>query len=286
MENVRPRFLLLRRLTPSALGGLRQSDSRNEFRARLSSEALAMNPSAELNSFRSGSGKLRMHLIRLVAAVMAITAAPVAAETQFEEAARPALSEIQRCSSDPVAVLAEPSNTILIYRVQPGVLDCLGLEPGIYPSPYGDEACGENCRPMPWAAVKTNNSAAIVSAAGSDWGASAVTHVRPGIFIATVQMATHARNFLVRFDTDEVIYLTDGRLEVKDAERLTFAVKKRKSFFRPGGAFWYSALIDRDGHILDVLPENGTTCLSRDEMVRRTHLDLSRVKRATICFIR
>ncbi len=226
-----------------------------------------------------------MFLIVLAAAVVALFAAPAMAEPQFDKANQAALRAIQACSAEPVKVLAESTNTILVYRIRAEVLDCLGLKPGIFASPYGDEACAEDCSPMPWMAVKTKSAAAIVSAAGSDWGASAVIRVRPDIFIVAVEMSTHTRDYLVRLDTDEARYLTDGKVEVKDAEKFIFVTRGRKSYFRAFGAFWYDALIDGDGHILDVLPENGTMCFPHDEAVRRTYLDLSRVKRETICFI-
>lgn len=223
--------------------------------------------------------------IIFAAAALAITAPPAVAETLFDigRVERAALNAIQRCSSKPVTVLKERT-TINVYRVPASVLDCLGIKPGIFLSPYGDQACGENCRPMPWAALREGQRAAIVSAASSDWGASAVTRVRAGIFVVTVKMVTHERNFIVRFDTEKVTYLTDGAVEVKDATALTFIAKGRKAYFWPhGGALWYDAVIDRDGRIFDVLP-NFDTCLPRKEMARRTHIDLSRVTRAKICF--
>ena len=58
-----------------------------------------------------------------------------------------------------------------------------------------------------------------------------------------------------------------------------------KSFWNPGGAFWYDAIIDRDGHILDIVTPaaDHVTCTHRDDFASRAHLDLSRVTAAEIC---
>ena len=105
-------------------------------------------------------------------------------------------------------------------------------------------------------------------------------------FIVQIGYMTHTRVYLVFGNRDEVSYITNGDVNVMDAEKLIFRVDQRKSYFKPGGAFWFDALIDRHGKILDIVTtktEENFKCMSRDELVRKSHLDFSRVGDHEVC---
>ena len=98
--------------------------------------------------------------------------------------------------------------------------------------------------------------------------------------------ATHDRVYLVFGNRDEVEYLTNGDVKVVNAEKLIFHVDWSKSYFKPRGAFWFDALINRHGKILDIVTPIAVEhlkCMSRDELKRISYLDLSRVSDHEVC---
>ena len=138
--------------------------------------------------------------------------------------------------------------------------------------------------------LRTDRKVLIVSGAGSDAGVSRIRHVSGDTFTVQTGYATHKRVYLVFADSSELAYLTNGDVEVVDGKNFVFRVKERKSYFEnTGGAFWFDALIDRDGNILDIVTSRDKQgavyieCMSRDELIRRTSLDLSRVSSRETC---
>ena len=59
-----------------------------------------------------------------------------------------------------------------------------------------------------------------------------------------------------------------------------------KSYFVPAGAFWIDAVVDCDGNIVDILPQDSeyARCIDVEEFKRKSHLDLSRIQREKVCY--
>lgn len=138
--------------------------------------------------------------------------------------------------------------------------------------------------------LRTDAKALIVSAVESDMGITRVRHVSGNAFVVQTGYATHDRAYLIFGDSAEVTYLTNGDVDIEDEGEFIFLVKGRKSYFKnAGGTIWFDALIDRDGHILDIVTPRpiqgavGIECMSREELIRRSSLDLSRVSSHEIC---
>jgi len=97
-------------------------------------------------------------------------------------------------------------------------------------------------------------------------------------------MVTHDRNYLFVSKTNTVHELANGDIDKEDIGESTYIVRGMKSYFKkPYGAFWISVVMDYDWNIVDVISE-GENCIPKEEMIRRTWLDLSRVKRNSICY--
>ena len=59
-----------------------------------------------------------------------------------------------------------------------------------------------------------------------------------------------------------------------------------KSYFVPRGAFWIDVVVDCDGNILAVLPQDSewSRCIDTAEFKRRSNLDLSWIQQGTVCY--
>ena len=137
--------------------------------------------------------------------------------------------------------------------------------------------------------VQTATKAFIISGLESDYGVTRVRHVSGNSFLIQTGHVTHDRVYLLLGDSGEMTFLTNGEVDVFDAEKLVFRIKGSKSYFdSAGGAFWFDALIDRDGRILDLVTPDGpfVVCMNREELAGRSPLDLSRVPSREVCVAR
>lgn len=78
---------------------------------------------------------------------------------------------------------------------------------------------------------------------------------------------------------------TDSSFDVTTEGLVVYSIDRasgRKRYFRAGGAFWTTLILDDEGNILDVLPQGGL-CMSLDELSERSSLDLTRVVRPEVC---
>ena len=87
------------------------------------------------------------------------------------------------------------------------------------------------------------------------YGILRLLHVTGDAFIIRGESA-YGRNYLFRASEGLARYLSDGFIEVEDAEDLKFRVERAESSWRPF-SFYYDAIIDENGGILDVLPPSG-----------------------------
>lgn len=215
---------------------------------------------------------------------------------------------IQSCSDSSVAVTR---SGLILYAFELGpdsddVIRCLlsgrDASSGIqisdseaavaYLSPFDGIILGDGPqRQMFEALIQTSTKALIVSGVESDGGITRIRHISGNAFVVESDYATHNRLYLVFADSGELAYLTNGyEVEVVDRENFVFRVKDRKSFLKNiGGAFWFDAIVDRDGNILEIVtPTEGNfvECMSREELARKSSLDLSRVVSREICIRR
>ena len=208
-------------------------------------------------------------------------------------------SWIQNCSPNSVSVVDEG---LIVYVFDLGaasgaVIGCLNIQGNpdlddgefvIFPSPIDSvfDMETEEESPMPEALVRSGNKLLVAAGTESDHGVTAVQRMSGHTFIVTTSYSTHLRNFLVSGSSGEVRYLINGDLKIENGKIIASMVK---SYFKGGGAFWFDALIDLDGNILDIITKitnRWGRCISLHEFSQKTHLDLSRVTRHRVCFER
>ena len=83
-------------------------------------------------------------------------------------------------------------------------------------------------------------------------------------------------------------YLTNGGVEVVNLEKLIFKSRGRKDYFKNvGGAFWYNAIIDKAGKIIDIdnegLSSEYKSCFSKSDFLKKSHIKLPESARDIIC---
>ncbi len=214
---------------------------------------------------------------------------------------------IQGCTDNSVAKFSKSDLDLVIFSTDSdggngNIVSCLlpdsitdidKQKSFIFPSPFDTRPGTEGgVYTYPNALIEVGSKVFIVTAPKSDWGVSGIKQIREDVFLVETRYSTHRRNYLVFGDQKIVRYLTNGSVEVVDEEELIFKGKWYKSYYNTGGAFWFDALIDRFGHFLDIVTpeknENGEPnyCLGRDELSRKSHLDLSRVSDHKVCLHR
>ena len=243
-------------------------------------------------------------VITLWVMTMTATSCAVTSEDYKDQSIQQHKSWIRNCTDSSISVNRAD---LFIYTIELGsngdnVIRCLlsgrdtssGSQASdsqaaiMYPSPFDVIMLGDGRqRQMLEVLLRTDTKALIVSGVESDAGVTKVRHVSGNVFIVQTGYATHNRIYLIFGDSGEVTYLTNGDVDVADGEKFVFLVKGRKSYFNnSGGAFWFDAMVDRDGNILDIVkPAKGNyvICMSREELIRRSSLDLSRVSSREIC---
>ena len=210
---------------------------------------------------------------------------------------------IRGCTDSRIAVVQQ--ELLVLYAVETGVdaddvVQCLlsGRDPtfhdgagggegaGAHPSPFDvvlfDDGSGSS---LVEALIQTDTRVVVVAAPASVGGIERMAFVSGFTYVVQTSHHTHARSYLVFADSAELGYLTNGVVEILDREAPTFRVHDRKSYFRELGAFWFDAVIDQDGNILDVVTPPGD-CMSRQRLARQSDLDLSRVVRPEVCISR
>ena len=155
------------------------------------------------------------------------------------------------------------------------------------------------------ALIRTPSAVLMVSGhyefLGGDWGLTQLVHVSDDLFLVGVGYASHDRihKFFVESATTQ--YLSNGRVEAVDAKppslggppqvrgcRRAVVYGKKSYFASAGGAFWIDAVVDCDGNIVDILPQDSdfVRCIDVEEFKRKITLDLSRIQREKVCYER
>jgi len=140
----------------------------------------------------------------------------------------------------------------------------------------------------PEALIRTRSAVLMVSghheSMGGDWGLTQLVHVSDDLFLVGVGYATHNKIHKFFAESGRTQYLSNGKVEVADAKLPSFVVYGMKSYFVPAGAFWIDAVVDCDGNIVDILPQDSGRCIDVEEFKRKSHLDLSRIQREKVCY--
>ena len=209
---------------------------------------------------------------------------------------------IRGCTDSRITVVRQ--ELVVLYAIDLGrdgdeVIQCLlpGRNPGpasqvsnseaafLFPSPVDFDRFEDGLPKRTEAMIQTDTGALIISGPDSASGIEKIELVSGTTFVVQTSHVTHTRAYLVFSDRAELAYLTNGVVEILDREALTFRVHGRKSYFGESGAFWFDAVLDQDGNILDVVTPLGH-CMSRQELARQSSLDLSRVDRSEVCIDR
>lgn len=250
--------------------------------------------------------RLWLNVVATWAIAMAGSSWAVASEDYVEQSIRQHKNWIQSCTNSALVV---SRSGLILYTIILGsngddVIRCLlsGRDTNAgshvsdnkaavaYPSPFDVAMLGDGPpRQMFEVLIQTSAKALVVSGVGSDTGVTLVTPVSGNAFIVQTGYSTHDRVYLVLPDSGESTYVTNGEVEIVDSEKFVFRVKGRKSYFNVGGAFWFDAIVDRDGNILDVVTPaegNDIVCMSREQLARESNLDLSRIDRRDVCILR
>ena len=163
----------------------------------------------------------------------------------------------------------------------------------VYRPPFFNGRAIDNRRSptrYPEALIRTRSTVLMVSGhhefMGGDYGLTQLVHVSADLFLVGVGYATHDRIHKFFAESGTTQYLSNGKVEVSDAELPSFVVYGIKSYFVPMGAYWIDAVVDCDGNILAILPHNSewSRCIDTAEFKRRSNLDLSRIQQESVCY--
>ena len=141
---------------------------------------------------------------------------------------------------------------------------------------------------MKEAVILSDDSLIILTAVLSDIGIVDVQRVRNDMFLVNVGDATKRPAYILNLKPYMVQYLTSGYANVEDASQATFRVHNKKGYFKKsGGAFWFDAIINDGGDILDIVTkerdDEKLLCMTRHNLSERTSLDLTRVAAGQVC---
>lgn len=160
-----------------------------------------------------------------------------------------------------------------------------GSTPLLFESLY-DYGMGEGLHPLKEGLIELDDKILIFTAPSSDLGVEEINNLSNEYIVVRVGTFTHDRNFLVSPNLMRITYLSDGRISVVDQENLIFKASDRKSYWKEGGAFWYDALIDKTGKLIDIVSakDKGTShCYSMREFLKKSNIELPNTVDHEIC---
>jgi TPR repeat protein len=152
-------------------------------------------------------------------------------------------------------------------------------DPIIYSSLFDKSFGGDGPDyPTPEGLIKLNDTVLIFTGPDYEHGIKRINKISSRYIIVASAMSTHTRNYLVSMDSKEIRHLTDGfKVEVVDKEKLIFKATGRKSYFKDfGGPFWYDALIDKTGKLIDIVSvedKKNPECYSRSEFFEKSDIE-------------
>jgi hypothetical protein len=157
--------------------------------------------------------------------------------------------------------------------------------PLLFESLY-DYGMGESEFPLKEGLIELDDKILIFTAPSSDLGIEEIKNVSNEYIVIKVGTFTYSSNFLVSTNLMEITYLSDGRISVVDQEKLILKASGRKSYWKEGGAFWYDALIDKTGKLIDIVSvkDKGIShCYSMREFLKKSNIELPNTVNHEIC---
>tara|TARA_B100000686_G_scaffold980_1_gene1136 strand:+ start:604 stop:1416 length:813 start_codon:yes stop_codon:yes gene_type:complete len=142
-----------------------------------------------------------------------------------------------------------------------------------------DSGEAETTYPLAEGLVKIDDRIVIFTAPDSDIGVTEINLISNEYIIVRVKTHTHSRNFLVSIDSLYITHLSDGQVSVVDPDKLLFKVSGRKTYFKDfGGPFWYDALIDKKGLLIDIVSVEDKKridkCYPKNELLNKSYIEL------------
>ena len=161
-------------------------------------------------------------------------------------------------------------------------------DPIIYGSLFNKIESGDGPpRPEPEGIIIQDDEVLVFTAPMSEYGVKAINKFSNKYIIVAIAMSTHTRNFLLTTDLKSIRHLFDGhKVEVVDKEKLIFKVVGRKSYWKGGGAFWYDAIVDQTGKIIDIdnnVNPKHKACFSKEEFLKKSHIKLPASVKNEVC---
>ncbi|MDC0206420.1 hypothetical protein OAL04_04205 [Nitrospinae bacterium] len=179
--------------------------------------------------------------------------------------------------------------------------------PVIFDSLY-DSVEYETVQAIKEAVLKVKDRILIFTAPESDSGVIEINLISNNLINARVATNTYSANYLVSTESMKINYLSMGdNLHVVDQDKLIFKVSGRKTYFKeyckewidqgdikypaapentecpqgqrkiPGGPFWYDALIDKNGKLIDIVSVDKkriSKCYPKIELLNKSYIDL------------
>ena len=112
----------------------------------------------------------------------------------------------------------------------------------------------ESIYPLQEGLIKLKDGQVIIlTSPSSDGGVVRMDKISNEYLIAYSAGHTWQNQYLISTDLKEITSLSSGgSVEVVDLENLIFKVKGIKSYWKKGGAFWFDAIIDKNGEIIKI----------------------------------
>ena len=142
-------------------------------------------------------------------------------------------------------------------------------------------ACSEKCKYMEESILAIADNYYFLSYP-SDWGITAELINKNAIWFG-VQMATHQRNFTFQINEELLVHLPNGETEFYDDYIL---VKRQKSYFEGGGAFWFDSKRDYSGNIIEYIDRSDGTCVSSSRFHENMKNSLIGIGKKEFCVLR
>ena len=153
-----------------------------------------------------------------------------------------------------------------------------------------DESYAESVYPLKEGLIKHNeNGQAIVfTAPESDVGVTHIKQISSEYIVVRASSHTWQSAYLVSTDLKKMSYLTNGSVEVVNLDKLIFKSRERKNHWKEGGAFWYTAILDRNGGIIDIdnedLDPKYKACFSKSDFLKKSYIEeLPKSVRDIVC---
>jgi hypothetical protein len=160
------------------------------------------------------------------------------------------------------------------------------LKPGFSPSSASMLFSTEYAGPAAFL-FEANKLTAVLAFNGAEYEGidRIITDEKNRFAVISYSTETHTRNYLLDPSSDIYRYLTDGEVGIIDVDRRLFRAKGKKRYWQASGAFWFDAVIDQRGNIVDIEGEPGANmiCMSKAEFFKRAGVDWPLVKRGRVC---